>query len=164
MKRMHNNCGEIFSGFCRKPVRISELVWTTCCEINEFKVHSFPIFQRSSRKWQWERAWGRWHGRGRTEGGGEGVGHISVKIILTAFCMHLTLLNQVDVHVEFCSFSLNSKEKVQIFDFSNFNSSSEIVRSRCTSRFLSIQHSEIFLEILRIVWQVSLQFKRYLTV
>ena len=21
---MHNNCGEIFSGFCRKPVRISE--------------------------------------------------------------------------------------------------------------------------------------------
>ena len=41
--------------------------------------------------------------RGRT-GGGEGVGHISVKIILTAFCMHLTLFNQVqvDVHVEFC--------------------------------------------------------------
>ena len=37
-------------------------------------------------------------------GGGEGVGHISVKIILTAFCMHLTLFNQVqvDVHVEFC--------------------------------------------------------------
>ena len=39
-----------------------------------------------------------------TEGGGEGVGQISVKIILTAFCMHLTLFNQVqvDVHVEFC--------------------------------------------------------------
>ena len=39
-----------------------------------------------------------------TGGGGEGVGHISVKIILTAFCMHLTLFNQVqvDVHVEFC--------------------------------------------------------------
>ena len=37
-------------------------------------------------------------------GGGEGVGQISVKIILTAFCMHLTLFNQVqvDVHVEFC--------------------------------------------------------------
>ena len=36
--------------------------------------------------------------------GGEGVGPISVKIILTAFCMHLTLFNQVqvDVHVEFC--------------------------------------------------------------
>ena len=99
---MHNNCGEIFSGFCRKPVRISELVWTTCFEINDFEAHSFPIFQRSS--WQWERAWGRWHGQGRTEGGGEGVGHISVKIILTAFCMHLTLFNQVqvDVHVEFC--------------------------------------------------------------
>ena len=43
--------------------------------------------------------WGR-----RMEGGGEGVGQISVKIILTAFCMHLTLFNQVqiDVHVEFC--------------------------------------------------------------
>ena len=43
-------------------------------------------------------------GRGRTEGGGEVVGQISVKIILTAFCMHLTLFNQVqvDVHVEFC--------------------------------------------------------------
>ena len=39
-----------------------------------------------------------------TGGGGEGVGQISVKIILTAFCMHLTLFNQVqvDVHVEFC--------------------------------------------------------------
>ena len=49
--------------------------------------------------------WGRWRGQGRrTGGGGEGVGHISVKIILTAFCMHLTLFNQVqvDVHVEFC--------------------------------------------------------------
>ena len=48
---------------------------------------------------------GRWHGQfRRTEGGGEGVGQISVKIILTAFCMHLTLFNQVqvDVHVEFC--------------------------------------------------------------
>ena len=32
------------------------------------------------------------------------VSLISVKIILTAFCMHLTLLNQVqvDVDVEFC--------------------------------------------------------------
>ena len=26
---MHNNYGEIFSGSCRKPVQISELVWTT---------------------------------------------------------------------------------------------------------------------------------------
>ena len=48
---------------------------------------------------------GRWRGQGRrTEGGGEGVGQISVKIILTAFYMHLTLFNQVqvDVHVESC--------------------------------------------------------------
>ena len=29
---------------------------------------------------------------------------LSVKIRLTAFCLHLTLLNQVDVHVEFCYF------------------------------------------------------------
>ena len=45
-----------------------------------------------------------WCRQGRTEGGGEGVGRISVKIKLTAFCMHLTLFNQVqvDVHVEFC--------------------------------------------------------------
>ena len=42
---MHNNCGEIFSGFCRKPVRISELVWTTCCEINDFKVHLFQFLR-----------------------------------------------------------------------------------------------------------------------
>ena len=100
---MHNSCGEIFSGFCRNLVRISESIWTTCFEINDFEAHSFPIFQRSS--WQWQRAWGRWHGQGRgTEGGGEGVGQISVKIILTAFCMHLTLFNQVqvDVHIEFC--------------------------------------------------------------
>ena len=35
------------------------------------------------------------HEEGSVEGGGEGVGQISVKIILTAFCMHLTLFNQV---------------------------------------------------------------------
>ena len=103
MKRMHNSFGEIFSGFCRNLVRISESISTMCFEINDFETHSFPISQESS--WQWQRAWGRWHGQGRiTEGGGEGVGQISVKIILTAFCMHLTLFNQVqvDVHVEFC--------------------------------------------------------------
>ena len=35
------------------------------------------------------------------------VGDISIKIKLTAFCMHLTLFNQVqvDVHAEFCPFS-----------------------------------------------------------
>ena len=43
---------------------------------------------------------------GRREGE-EGVGHISVKIELTAFCMYLTLFNQVDVHVEFCYLSVN---------------------------------------------------------
>ena len=34
----------------------------------------------------------------------KGLDDISNKIILTAFCMHLTLFNQVqvDVHVEFC--------------------------------------------------------------
>ena len=44
--------------------------------------------------------------------GGEGVGHISVKIKLTAFCMHLTLFNQVqvDVHVEFCYLSVNGAD------------------------------------------------------
>ena len=97
---MHNNCGEIFSGFCRKPVQISESVWTTC-EINDFKAHSFPIFQRSS--WKWTRAWGRWCSRGCGWKGGEGVGHIRVKIKLTTFCMHLTLFNQVQVDVHVCS-------------------------------------------------------------
>ena len=58
---------------------------------------------------------GRWYGQGRRTEGGEGVGQISVKIILTAFCMHLTLFNQVqvDVHVEFCyifSVSVNGVE------------------------------------------------------
>ena len=50
-----------------------------------------------------EVAWSRQEDSRRTAGG-EGVGHISVKIILTAFCMHLTLFNQVqvNVHVEFC--------------------------------------------------------------
>ena len=42
----------------------------------------------------------------------EGVGHISIKIELTAFCMHLTLFNQieVDVHVEFCYLSVNGAD------------------------------------------------------
>ena len=42
--------------------------------------------------------------------GEEGVGHISVKIELTAFCMHLTLFNQVDVHVVFCYLSVNGAD------------------------------------------------------
>ena len=62
--------------------------------------------ESESEQGQWRRWCGqRWCGQRRTEGGGEGVGHISVKIKLTAFCMHLTLLNQVDVHVEFCYLS-----------------------------------------------------------
>ena len=107
---MHNNCGEIFSGFCRKQVWISESVWTTCCEINAFEAHSFPIFQRSS--WKWTRAWGRWCGQGCRWKGLEGVGDISVQIKLTTFCMHLTLFNQVQVyvHVEFCYLSVNGVE------------------------------------------------------
>ena len=50
-----------------------------------------------------------WCGQGCRQEGGEGVGHISVKIKLTTFCMHLTLFNQVqvDVHVEFCYLSDN---------------------------------------------------------
>ena len=37
------------------------------------------------------------------------VGDINIKIKLTAFCMHLTLFNQVqvNVHVEFCYLSVN---------------------------------------------------------
>ena len=38
------------------------------------------------------------------------MGHISIKIELTAFCMHLTLFNQVDVHVEFCYLSVNGAD------------------------------------------------------
>ena len=46
--------------------------------------------------------------KGCRKGGGV-VGDISIKIKLTAFCMHLTLFNQVqvDVHVEFCYISVN---------------------------------------------------------
>ena len=38
---MHNSCGEIFSGFCRNLVRISESIRTTCYKINDFEPHSF---------------------------------------------------------------------------------------------------------------------------
>ena len=47
---MHNTCGEIFSGFCRNLVRISESIRTTCYEINDFESHSFPIFKFSAVK------------------------------------------------------------------------------------------------------------------
>ena len=59
---------------------------------------------------------------------------------------------------------LNSEEKVTIFDFSDFNSSSEMVRFRCTARFLSTQHSEIFWNIRELYERYLLQFKRYLTI
>ena len=42
-----------------------------------------------------------------------------------------------------------------IFDFSDFNSSSEMVHSRWISRFLSTHHSEIF-------WNIQELFERYL--
>ena len=50
----------------------------------------------------------RWCGQGYRREGEEGVGHISIKIELTAFCMHLTLFNQVQVDgpVEFCYLSV----------------------------------------------------------
>ena len=55
---------------------------------------------------------GRWCGRGCRREGEEGVGHISIKIELTAFYMHLTLFNQVqvDIHVEFCYLSVNGAD------------------------------------------------------
>ena len=64
---------------------------------------------------------GRWCGQGRRGG----VGHISVKIKLTTFCMHLTLFNQVqvDVHVEFCYLSVNGAEDLNLVHvhISSFN-------------------------------------------
>ena len=41
---MHNSCGEIFSGFCRNLVRISESIQTMCYKINDFEPHSFSNF------------------------------------------------------------------------------------------------------------------------
>ena len=41
---MHNSCEEIFSGFCRNLVRISESIRTMCYKINDSKPHSFPNF------------------------------------------------------------------------------------------------------------------------
>ena len=41
---MHNSCGEIFSGFCRNLVRISESIRTKCYKINDFEPHSFSNF------------------------------------------------------------------------------------------------------------------------
>ena len=41
---MHNSCGEIFSGFCRNLVQISESIPTMCYKINDFEPHSFSNF------------------------------------------------------------------------------------------------------------------------
>ena len=41
---MQNCCGEIFSGFCRNLVRISELIRTGCYKMNDFEPHSFSNF------------------------------------------------------------------------------------------------------------------------
>ena len=41
---MHNSCGEIFSGFCRNQVRISESIRTTYYKKNDFEPHSFSNF------------------------------------------------------------------------------------------------------------------------
>ena len=41
---MHNSCGEIFSGFCRNLVQISESIQTMCYKMKDFKPHSFSNF------------------------------------------------------------------------------------------------------------------------
>ena len=69
---MHNNCGEIFSGFCTKPFQIS-----TCFEIDS-EVHFFSNFSEIESE----------KGRVAKAGGQQEemrVGDISVKIILIAF-------------------------------------------------------------------------------
>ena len=91
---MHNSCGEIFRGFCRNLVRISESIRTTCYKINDFEPHSFSNFLIfSSQGDNDDGRQGGGGGQGCRWEGGEGVGHISVKIKLTTFCLHLTLLH-----------------------------------------------------------------------
>ena len=70
-------------------------------------MHSFPIFRDQAESEKGHEGGGMTEDAGRKEE--KGVGHISVKIKLTAFCMHLTLFDQVqvDVHVEFCYLSVN---------------------------------------------------------
>ena len=58
--------------------------------MNDFEPHSFSNFLIFSS--QGDNDDGRC-GRGCRWEGGEEVGHISVKIKLTAFCLHLTLLH-----------------------------------------------------------------------
>ena len=84
---MHNSCGEIFSGFCRNLVRISESIRPTYYKINDFKPHSFSnILIFSSQGDNDDGCEGGGVAEDAGGKGGEGVGHISVKIKLTAFC------------------------------------------------------------------------------
>ena len=70
------------------------------------------------------------------------------------------VLKTVKKHVEISVCSENCKKACWKFQ----NSSSEVVRSRCTSRFSSTQHSEIFWNIWKLYERYLLQFKRYFTI
>ena len=69
------------------------------------------------------------------------------------------VLKTVKKYVEISVCSENCKKACWKFQ----NSSSEVVRSRCTSRFSSTQHSEIFWNIRKLYERYLLQFKRYFT-
>ena len=70
------------------------------------------------------------------------------------------VLKTVKKHVEISVCSENCKKACWKFQ----NSSSEVVRSRCTSRFSSTQHSEIYWNIRKLYERYLLQFKRYFTI
>ena len=70
------------------------------------------------------------------------------------------VLKTVKKHVEISVCSENCKKACWKFQ----NSSSEVVRSRCTSRYSSTQHSEIFWNIWKLYERYLLQFKRYFTI
>ena len=74
-------------------------------------MHSFPIFRDQAES---ESEQGH-EGGGVAKAGqkeGEGVGHISVKIKLTAFCMHLTcsIKFKLMFMLNFVTFSVNGAE------------------------------------------------------
>ena len=70
------------------------------------------------------------------------------------------VLKTVKKHVEISVCSENCKKACWKFQ----NSSSEVVHSRCTSRFSSTQHSEIFWNIWKLYERYLLQCKRYFTI
>ena len=70
------------------------------------------------------------------------------------------VLKTVKKHVEISVCSENCKKACWKFQ----NSSSEVVHSRCTSRFSSTQHSEIFWNIWKLYERYLLQFKWYFTI